>query len=121
MFVRVLFSLKHFLRYQPPTSDLSVFHILMSMVFDHERAWSGIFLRNLSIVSDVIKFSDMLQYVSKGFFLRNAYDTKTPVGTFQRFLWMFLFGDNFASLPTMYFRYPVCGHLCLGLRCLGCG
>ena len=46
-------------------------------------------------------------------FLRNAYATKTLVGTFLRVLWMFLYGDNFASLPTMYLRYPQCVGTCV--------
>ena len=68
MFVRVLLSLKYFLRYLPLTSHLSVFHILMSIVLDHERCIEWYIFTHLYVVSDVIKLGDMLQYVSKGVF-----------------------------------------------------
>ena len=60
--------LKHFLRYLPRTSHLSVFHILVTIVLDHERCIEWYIFTHLYVVSDVIKFSDMLQYVSKGVF-----------------------------------------------------
>ena len=68
MLVRVLLSLKYFLRYLPLTSHLSVFYILMSIVLDHERCIEWYIFTNLYVISNVINFSDMLQYVFKGFF-----------------------------------------------------
>ena len=107
MLVRVLFSLKHFLRYPPPTSDLSVFHILMSMVFDQERCMEWYIFTQFKRRLRRYKVQRHSSICFQRGFLRNAYATKTLVGTFLRVLWMFLYEDNFASLPTMYFRYPV--------------
>ena len=112
MFVRVLFSLKHFLRYPPPTSDLSVFHILMSMVFDQERCMEWYIFTQFKRRLRRYKVQRHSSICFQRGFLRNAYATKTLVGTFQRVLWMFLYVDNFACWKnfriTPYINYAFC-------------
>ena len=80
----------------------------MSIVLEHERCIEWYIFKHLCVVSDVVKFSDMLQHVSKGVF-SVMLTPQTPVGSFRKFLWMFLYGDNFASLPPCIFDV-----LCVG-------
>ena len=94
MFVWVLFYLKYFLRYLPSTSDRSVPY-LMSMVLDREQCITWYIFMHLSVISNILKLIDMLQF-------------KNPVGNFRTVLWMFRYIDNFSSLRKRAFLKGVC-------------
>ena len=53
--------------------------------------------------------------------LHIAYATTTPVGSYRRDLWIFLYEVYFVWFPTVYFQCAEYERLCLGLRSLGCG
>ena len=49
-------------------NSIRVFHILMSIVLDHEWCIEWYIFTHLYVICNVIKFGDVLQYVSKGVF-----------------------------------------------------
>ena len=78
--------------------------------------WSISFIYKFIRLPHVIKLGDMLYYVSKGnFSVVPTPQFKTHVRYFRIVLWISLYGANLALLPTIYFRCPMCRHLCLWL------
>ena len=53
--------------------------------------------------------------------LHIAYVTTTPVGSYRRDLWIFLYKVYFVWFHIVYFQCAEYERLCLGLRSLGCG
>ena len=109
MFVRVLLSLKYFLRYLSLTSHLSVFHILMSIVLDHERCIEWYIFMHLYVISNVINFSDMLQYVLKGVFSVMLTPHKLLEVAFDEFL-----GCSCTGITSLHSPPCIFDALCVG-------
>ena len=77
---------------------------------------------SLNVVTDVIKFSRRYVHnVSKGIFSLMLTPQKLLQVAFKQVFGCSCRGKPFALLPTMYFRFLVCEHLCLGLRRIRCG